>query len=325
MIYPTAYDTTAGKGFIKTKIIRAIQESAIRDGASDRSFGLIKYSDQNNAVTNEGASPLIPWCIVGSMSSEAQIPFFAHPLVVELQEKDQKVICVDIRPFASYNINHINDDDAIRVKNKIGLNLERLRLSLNIIWLQERPTMLRDMSFIPMAIFSNWISESITRRFGLSPRDEVVLGVVCCYYYYSLFTNNVDFDDNERNRLIASIMKIVRIPSTFVEEVFNKVQPMYSIKDFAKTIREIVDTTRLDNFDEGVLINLVISSWFGVEARQLVSVAMEHPPTWISLVYTAFTEKSYKNTVISKTAQRYLGPKGENDFVRSLVTLISED
>lgn len=318
MIYKTAYDTTIGKAFLMAKTIRAIQESAIRDGSSHRVYGLLNETSVKD-------SKLTPWFVVGAVSSEAEIPFFNHPLLVEVQNKEEKLLCVDIRPFASYNLNHINDDDAIRVRNRIGLNLEKLRLALNLIWLESRPSILREFSFVPMAIFSNWISESIARRFGLSPKDQMVIAIISCYYYYSLFTDHADISDDDKIRLTASIMKITRAPIALIEEVFTNINPMNSIKDFSKTIRVIVENVRLENFDEGVLTNLVISSWFGVEAKQLISVSLEHPPTWISLVYSAFTEKSFKNTAISKIAQRYLGSKGENDFVRSLVTIIKED
>lgn len=316
MIYPTAYDTTVGKAFQMAKTVRAIQESAVRDTPYHRVFGLLNLNDEDIKT--------IPWFVVGSNSSESQIPFFNHPILVELVEKNEKVLCADIRPYASFNPNHFNDDDAIRIKNKIGLNLEKLRLSLNLLWLDKRPSMLREISIIPMSIFSNWISESITRRFGLSPKDQMVISIVCCFYYYSLFSHNDDLDDEEKNRLISSTMKSTRAPITMVEEILSTIKPMPSIKEFSASIKELVDNIRLENFDEGVLINLVIASWFGVEAKQLISVAMEHPPTWISIVYSSFTEKSYKNTVISKISQRYLGSKGENDFVRSLVSLVKE-
>lgn len=100
---------------------------------------------------------------------------------------------------------------------------------------------------------------------------------------------------------------------------------MTGIKDFCAQVKEITENNRLQAFEEGILVNLLIASWFGTNAREMIAVALEHPPTWIALVYAAFTEKSYKNTVISKIAYRYLGSKGENDFVRSLVSLINED
>lgn len=316
MIYPTAYDTTIGKAFQMTKTIKAIQESAVRDGSYHRVFGLLNLSDEDIKT--------VPWFIVGSNSSESQIPFFYHPILVDMIDRDEKILCSDIRPYASFNPNNFNDDDAIRIKNKMGLNLEKLRLSLNLLWLDKRPSMLREISVIPMTIFSSWISESITRRFGLSPKDQMIISVICCFYYYSLFTNQNDFDEDEKTRLISSTMKATRAPIVMVEEILSNVKPMPSIKEFSLVIKEMVDNIRLENFDQAVLINLVIASWFGVEAKQLIGVAMEHPPTWISIVYSAFVEKSYKNTVISKIAQRYLGAKGENDFVRSLVSLVKE-
>lgn len=317
MIYRTAYDTTVGKPFQMNKVIRSIQESAIRDGNDERDFGLVN-SENFNAK---------PWFIAGKNDSEAQIPFFNHPILVELQDKDD-AFCVDIRPFASFNKSAMNTDDAgeaLIVKNKLELGLAKLRMGLGLYWVEKNPVTLREISFVPMAVFSHLISESISKRFGLMPRDQAVIAVISCYYYYTLFINRAELDENEVMRLTSSTMKALRYPSAFVEEVNGKMQPMEGVKDFARVIRETVDNTRLEGFDEGMLINLLISSWFGSGAREMVAVSLEHPPTWLALVYSAFVERSYKNTVIAKITSRYVGHKGENDFVRSLVSLINED
>lgn len=318
MFYRTAYDTTVGRSFQMHKTIKAIQESAIKDGAYHHTYGLINSDDYKT----------IPWFIAGAVDSEAQIPFFNHPINVELFEKGEQTLAIDIRPYALYNKNSMNQDnpdEALKIRNRIELNLAKLRMSLNLLWLEKNPTVLREISFVPMAVFANWIAESIVKRFGLTPRDQGIIGIIACYYYFSLFVQREKLDDAETNRLIASIMKALRYPSALVEEVVSQINGFSGIKDLAFNIKTITANTRLENFDEGLLVNLLIASWFGTNAREMIAVSLEHPPTWVALVYSAFTEKSYKNTVISKIAYRYLGSKGENDFVRSLVSLINED
>lgn len=318
MFYRTAYDTTVGKSFQMHKVIKAIQESAIRDGAFHHTYGLIQENDYKT----------IPWFVAGQTDSEAQIPFFNHPILVDLAEKDEKALCIDIRPFAIYNKNAMNQDitdEALRIRNRMELSLAKLRMATNLIWIDKNPLTLREISFVPMAVFAHWISESVSKRFGLSARDQAIIAIIACYYYYSLFIPREELDSGEVNRLTASTMKSLRFPAILVEEVFSKIAPMTGIKDFCAQVKEITENNRLQAFEEGILVNLLIASWFGTNAREMIAVALEHPPTWIALVYAAFTEKSYKNTVISKIAYRYLGSKGENDFVRSLVSLINED
>lgn len=322
MIYLTAYDTTIGKTFnpLKSKAIRAIQESAVRDGSYGHTYGMVKESTKT-----------IPWFIALQSESEAQIPFFNHPLLVDLVEKNEKALCVDIRTFATFNKNTSNldnPDEALKIRNRIELSLAKLRMGLNLLWIDDRPVVLREISFVPMAIFSNWISESITKRFGLTAKEQFLISIVSCYYYYSLFSIHSELSPEERTRLLAACIKITRAPATMVEQTIEAIanlEPMESIKQLATNIKAITENSRLENFNEGLLVNLLISSWFGASARELVAVSLEHPPTWISLVYSAFVEKSFKNTLISKIAYRYLGPKGENDFIRSLVSLINEE
>jgi hypothetical protein len=314
MIYKTAYDTTIGKSLQMAKTIRAIQESAIKDGAYDKDFGLIKTKTE-----------ITPWFIASSTDSEAQIPFFNHPLLVELIDRKEKTLCIDIRPFATYNINSVNEEDQLRIKNKIELKLAEIRMKLNLTWLNNRPYVLRDISTVPMAIFSSWVSESVSRRFGLLPKDQMIIAIICCYYYYSLFNEHIDLTEEEKMRLVAATMKATKANSSMVMEVFEKITTISNVKELALVIKELTENTRLETFDQGMLVNLLINSWFGTNAREMIAVSLEHPPTWIALVYSSFVEKSYKNTVISKISQRYLGSKGENDFVRTLVTFINED
>ena len=62
------------------------------------------------------------------------------------------------------------------------------------------------------------------------------------------------------------------------------------------------------------------NTWFGANAKEILAVALEHPPTWLSLVYIALKERSYKNTSLAKIALRYALNKGGNDFIRSFVS-----
>jgi hypothetical protein len=70
------------------------------------------------------------------------------------------------------------------------------------------------------------------------------------------------------------------------------------------------------------LITILKSSWFGNNAAELLAVSLEHPPTWVSLVYTSLSERSFKNANLSKIVERYGKNNADNEFTRSFVSLV---
>lgn len=315
-IFKSAYDTTVGKGFNTSKISNAILETVIHEGV----WGF----DYNLASSIEEVHPMF---IASKADSEANIPFFVHPMVVSLDKikKDEVMVCTDIRSFASYNKNSQNEHDILNVRNKMELDLARIRTVLNMVWIKERPLNLRDISSVPTAVFASWISETIAKRYALDPKDQMTIMVLSCIYYNTLFMEHGTVSDEERVRIVGSIIKITRAPAVMVDQIFEQVKELNNIKDFCKIIRDITDNTRLQDFNEGVLVSLLITSWFGTNSKEMLAVALEHPPTWIAIVYSSFVERTYKNSGIAKISQRYAQGKGETDFVRALVAIIQSN
>jgi hypothetical protein len=42
------------------------------------------------------------------------------------------------------------------------------------------------------------------------------------------------------------------------------------------------------------------NTWYGNNAKELIATALEFPPAWITIVYAAMTEKTYRNSPIYK-------------------------
>lgn len=316
-IFKSAYDTTVGKSSNNlSKIKNAILETVIKEGP----WGF----DYNLAATCDEIHPMF---IASRADSEANIPFFIHPMIVTTEQikRTETMVCTDIRSFASYNKNSQDENDILNVRNRMELDLASIRTVLNIVWINDRPMNLRDISSVPTAVFASWISETIAKRYALDPKDQLTIMVIACIYYSTLFSEHSEISEEERVRVSGSIIKITRAPALFVNDVFDKITEMSNIKDFCKNIKDICDNTRLQDFNEGVLVSLLITSWFGTNSKEMLAVALEHPPTWIAIVYSSFVERTYKNSGIAKISQRYAQAKGETDFVRALVSLIKSN
>jgi hypothetical protein len=73
-----------------------------------------------------------------------------------------------------------------------------------------------------------------------------------------------------------------------------------------------------------VLLTLIRSAWFGNQAKENLSVALEHPPTWCAIVFSCVTEKTYKNSTIYKYVEKLGKKKADEEFMNTYTRIILE-
>jgi len=259
-----------------------------------------------------------PVFVTGLNFSEADIPFFAHPLLVK-NNKGIPFLCTDIRPFISSNPNEL---DGFKPKNITEFNFIKSRTILNMAWLVGGVSQIR--SSLPLAgmVFAGWLSETIAKRFALDPKDQLTIAVASHYYYQSLFSETGLFDEDAIQRMAIQTSSATKVDSKFIFEVFDKLKPMQNLQSLCDNIKEVTENIRLKDLNVGLLYNIVGNDWFGLNAKEIVAVALEHPPTWCALVYTALSERTFKNSNIARIAERYSKGNLSRNFTQSYVELV---
>lgn len=288
----TAYNTTVGIGLVTKHIEAAIKEAFIRDVVFNRNLGLITSLEYK------------PVFITGTQTSESNIPFFAHPLAIE-NFKGHNFICMDIRPC----IRQVSDVETagadFAVRNQTDYNFAISRLVLNMAWLAGDISQLKlNLSFAG-AVYAAWLSESISKRFALDPKDQMVLAIISHFYYQSLFFQGEHIEEEMLQRFAVHTIKATKAPSQLVFDIFDKIKDMDTIEDYCQNIKDILANIRLDGLNPGLLITMIGNTWFGNNSKENLAVALEHPPTWIAIVYMAIAERTFKNSMIAKIAERY--------------------
>lgn len=309
-IFKTAYDTTVGSSFVMDKTEIAIKEAIIKDYI---------HQIHDDIRSDLEVKPIL---LTNSGASETNIAYFSHPFLFEDLHKE-KYICSDVRQFIKKNPN-ISLSDSYSIRNESEYTLAYNRLALNLIWLTQRPQTLRDFSYVPNAIFSSWISEGISNRFALDPKDQMMLAIISSFYYQTLFTEFNTFSEEERQKMATSIIKATRAPAKMVFDVTDRITNITNINDFCSQCKTILENPRIENLNAGLLITIVGNSWFGMTAKETIAVALEHPPTWIALVYSSFTERTYKKALLSRISERFTGNKGGADFTKAFANLLTE-
>lgn len=300
-IHKTAYDTTVCSGFVIEKTKTAI--------AVARLHGELGYAENTIGVV----------LVQGGGSASDSVPSFQHPvLLAQTGSHDTSVsLAVDVRPYGKYDTMR----GAFVSRNDIELRLATARGKLNYVWLTQQPTMLRDISPLGMQIFCSWISEAVAKRYVLEFAEQFKLHILAGIYYNSLFSNDVTIDESEKRRLAAAISRNLRVQQSDVAEVIDEMPVVNNMASFCEAAATIVDPVRLAELNPGVMIAILGGTWFNANSRELIGVALEHPPTWLAILVAAFNERTFKNSQITRIAER-CDRDGGKQFTRALIRVM---
>lgn len=294
-VYKTAYDTIACKEFVLTKITHGLKQANVNG----------QLTAVSRIFTVEG----------GSAQVDA-IPSFAHPVLIN--EENIYALAIDVRTFGKFD----QHQQHFVIRNLTEYNLAVYRAKLNYIWIEDSTTLLRDISPVCMGLFSSWISEAVAKRFALNPREQLDLSILAAVYYNSLFHDKDELEENDKVRLATTIGKAVKSSAQDVFNIVDKISVIHTVRDFCTTAGAVTGSIRLHELNTGVLFAIMGGTWFGTNSREMVAVALEHPPTWIAILLSAYTERSFSASPIGKLCERGSNKDAGKNFVLAVQNLL---
>lgn len=298
-IFRSAYDTMACADFVMTRTEAALEA--------------VLHTGHLQAMPDSHAREL-----TGGAAIADAVPAFAHPIVMKSKDSDGDVV-VDVRAYGKFDPHQ--GKFVVRARTDYGF--ATLRAKINQVWVKEAPKLLFNVSPLGMKLFASWVAENVAKKFALDPREQANLQILAAFYYYSLFMDQHEFSATDKARNAAAIIKATGINASMVLEVtehFNA--PIASVMDFCSAAREVTESVRLKDFNVGLLYAILGGTWFGGNAKEVLAVALEHPPTWLAIVAMAATDRSFKNSYITKLLERQDRRDKGQTFMRALsVTL----
>lgn len=248
--------------------------------------------------------------VTGYDSMENDIPPFIDP--VYYKEGALEYLAMDVRPFVKINKQVSSAyDSVISIKNNPEFTVAYMKLVFQNEWLDGNySTLLSDFQ-LAAEVYATWISENVTRKFGLDPKAQLDLRIIAYVFYYSLFKEN-SLDHNDLDRVTMQIKSHSTINTSYISELVNRLTPMNNINDFCDVVSKTVESARLGSFNLASLLVCINNTWFGYASKENIQTAIEHPPTWLSLVYSALNERSFKRANISDISLR-LSKRGVGD------------
>lgn len=278
-LFRTPYDTTALAGSTSqyNKIVDALSRARIQRYIHPQPKSPYVYAVERSSVLDE------------------MVPTFYHPVVQDVS--GETVVYVDVRSYGKIDLASLE----FKVTNQEGYNSTMLLASLQEQWVTGHTASVRSLN-LPAQLYPAWISENITRSLNLGPADQATISILAGIFYLSLFSNRNpdDEDDDHKSLIISQVTRNTAIKADIVKPVVDRISYIKDLPEFCTIVREELDNVRANNLNPATLYSMLGGTWYGPNAAELIAVALEHPPTWVTIVYRAATNRSFHNARLSK-------------------------
>jgi hypothetical protein len=241
------------------------------------------------------------------------LPVFKHPAFIN--DKGSTVIATDIRPYLNEK-STIREDKYV-TSNPTELNFAFLRTLLNAYFLTE----LKEYSYrysYANTVYAAWISDTVSKRYGLDPEDQLKVFVAAYYFYMSLLQEN-PLTEQEVILKSKAVVDASRSTASFVLDTAEKLEPTSGLNDLIKNIQNVTKNNRLDDLNVGTLATIVGSTWYGTFSKDIIAVGLEHVPTFTAIVGISATQRYYKKSMIAQIAEVY----GKHNKLESFIENIN--
>lgn len=277
--FQTAYDTSA----CSATIIKKTQDGLTRAFIQ----GLLKVDQETGLVLVQG----------GALVDEL-VPSFAHPMLFN-HGHDQHV-AVDVRAAGKYSA----DQGEFSVRNKPEYDAIRLRGILTEVWVSGSVETVRNLSALPLMLYANWVGEAIAKRMALDPGAQYATTILAAVLYLNLFETQVADEGEHRSYLVSTIARTLGYKSEVVYDVVEAHSTISNVAEFCEACKEYTQSVRMRDLNQATLYAMVGGFWYGNNGREIIAVALEHPPTWLTLIFQAYNDRTFKNAGLTKITER---------------------
>ena len=301
-MFKSAYDTTYGQGCVIKPTMDAIQQHRAAGG------------QQLSQVTDPDDSKQKVFNLTQVIPGLVPIPPFAHPVTLKnhLNPDFSEEVYVDVRNFTRED-----REKNLVIQGAMDYELAVRRGVLQTVWNTDHYMDLLNLGNYPASIYARWVTEALTRRLALPMDVQMNVQVIVSYFYLCLFEQE-DGEQFEDKKLFDFARFIARATYVNAEEVIKRIENfpiLRNVNDLVALLKEHANSARFDNFTRATLFEIMSGTWSGSNYREIAIIALEHPPTWISMVYMAANERGYRNTSIGLIAKQYQ----RSDDLRSFI------
>ena len=242
---------------------------------------------------------------------------FPHPIDLGKIGRDEKETSVlDVRPFTKMTQYH-----GAQITKTIDYDIATRRGTLHGVWRSSDRYLLSNSLSAILQIYASWISESICKRLNVDALTQLKLANIAAWFFWCQYNEKEDLTENTRPRIYRIIAEATRSGFDTVEEDLTDIGYFDDIESFINEVKERSDNPRLKHLDPASLIQLASGGWMGTWAREIMSVAIEYPPYFATVVYTALHERGMRSALFTKMVQRFATRPELKGFKNSIDSL----
>lgn len=272
------YQTTVCNAYLTREIVSELERAKVNN-----ELNAISYSED---VYFPNLFEVTPY-------SKA-VPAFHHPIEI-IDSQDQKLIVVDQRPNMGMDRNGI-----VRVTNKTQYDFLALRGLFEMMWNNGFREEFSVTGSLPIKTYCRMLSENIRRRLGLDATEQQSLMALSAYFYFCQFRTDSLLTSDDRLSLATRIRNNILVPVDVTLSILDQIDPLKDLNDYCAAIRTVIPNPRVAKINPAFIITVNMGQWYGGNAKEVIAVALEYPPAFLAIVYTALTDRSMYSAMLSK-------------------------
>lgn len=279
MIHYSPYSTTIGKTILTDDAVQSIKAAIIQN------HPWAKVNDDTGVV---------------SIYPNQVVRKFDHPIVLDNTLKTNQV-AIDLTPFVRESTPGV-----YQVANRSLYVLQLMRATLTADLIENGARTLRSMPSGVIKTYSDLITNALATGFNVNPEEILIIRSLSAWLFYSLLSEQEQVGELELQAVLAKMSRDTGIPTLFLGRYIDGTT-YKSVDDFILDLKEKTDNPTLKNLSLGPFFALVSKNlnsmvWVGLDKQQLLSVALEHIPSFVATVVMCLTEQPFKHAGLTKIA-----------------------
>lgn len=309
-MFKTAYDTLAGKKSLEPDTMERLSSYLVLNAKAEDSQ-LIKTDRSDSA---NGVYRLIP--------GGADIPAFSQPIYIE-NSNDTRAIVIDIRPFVT--VTNVKNKE-YKVNNYYSYHSILERLVLQTMWIESGTIKILGLGLFPMRVFQRWVTNVLAKKLAMSQDVQYAVGILSSYYYYCLHdsSGDMEFTAVTMSRIVGLIHRATGYELRDIHDLVSRLPIVRDLDGFIRILKEGTNSSRLDSINSAGMYMLLGPTVTGHDPRVTAAIALEHPPTFVGLVYGALTFRGAGKSGLGEVIKPISNIQDARDFTAAYRGLVSE-
>ena len=242
------------------------------------------------------------------------IPAFSLPMTV-YDVMGRKKVCIDLRNGKrEYVLNEYNGHYKPHLLTEANF---QTNLALAQLAWSEGPADFNNIYYDACCVYAMWISMKIAKRLVLNPQQQNEVMVFCAYYWLTRMETGEYVNDQLYEFIASKISVLFGMNINEVLTILSRTDKLIylDIDAFSNALSANIDNPKMRGFNRVLLQTIVLGSWLGgLNAREVTAVAVEYPPMFMTILYRALNERSFKNSDITQVALKLLNKTKQDQY-----------